>query len=55
MKKVFNDHVGIWFIVALCIAGAALWMAISNRKQLKSHEERLPVLAPETTATEPTE
>lgn len=52
MKKIFNDHAGLWFLVTLAVAGTALGIALANRKAIKGHEERLPALkAPETPST----
>lgn len=54
MKKIFTDHVTLWFIIALVIAAAALVLAIGNRKQLRRHEQTLPMLQkPQEPAAEP--
>ncbi len=45
MKKFFNDHVGLMFVLALCAAGAALYLGIKARKDNKSQEDKLVVLA----------
>ncbi len=51
MKKFFNDHAGLWFLVTLAIAGTALGIALANRKAVKNHEERLSLIPPEPAST----
>lgn len=54
MKKIFTDHVPVWFVIVLAVAIAALWIALGNRKQLRRHEETLPLLQkPQTPASDP--
>lgn len=35
MKKFFNDHIVICIVVAVAVAGTALYYALDNRKKLK--------------------
>lgn len=55
MKKIFNDHIGIWFCVAALVAVAALVLSIKNRKDVQALAPSTPP-APQvtdgTTATE---
>lgn len=44
MKKIFNDHIGLWLILTLAIAGIATFLAVDNRKAIKRHEDRLSLL-----------
>lgn len=44
MKKIFNDHIGLWLILTLAIAGTATFLAVDNRKAIKRHEDQFSLL-----------